>query len=85
MSEPAFRFDFRQLSIDDRLRLVEEIWNSIAEEAEAAPDVLPLTDEQRAELARRVAEHERDPGSAVPWGEALTRIEGRLRDRRRGG
>ncbi|TMJ04977.1 MAG: addiction module protein [Alphaproteobacteria bacterium] len=24
-------------------------------------------DEQKAELDRRIAEHERDPGSAIPW------------------
>jgi putative addiction module component (TIGR02574 family) len=78
MTQPAF--DFRRLSVDERLRLIGDIWDSIAEEAEADPSVLPLTDAQRAELDRRLAEHERDPGSAVPWEEALDRIESRLRD-----
>lgn len=39
MSQPAF--DFRCPSVDERL--IEEIWDSIADEAEAAPDVLPPT------------------------------------------
>jgi putative addiction module component (TIGR02574 family) len=78
MSQPDF--DYRRLSVDERLRLIGDIWDSIAEEANADPGVLPLTDAQRAELDRRLAEHERDPGSAVPWDKALGRIESRLRD-----
>jgi putative addiction module component (TIGR02574 family) len=80
MSQPAF--DYRRLTLDERLRLVGDIWDSIAEEAQTDPSVLPLTDTQRAELDRRLAEHERDPSSAVPWEEALERIQNRLRNRR---
>ena len=65
MSEPAF--DYRRLSLAERLQLVEDIWDSIAEEAGARPEALPLTEEQRAELRRRREEHERDPGAAIPW------------------
>ena len=60
---PKPGFDYRSLSIAERLQLVEEIWDSIAQDA----DVLPLTPQQTAELDRRWAEHERDPGSATPW------------------
>lgn len=77
MSRPAF--DFRHLTVDERLRLIGAIWDAIAEEAEVDPGVLPLTDEQRDELDRRLAEHERDAGSAVPWDEAMARIEKALR------
>jgi putative addiction module component (TIGR02574 family) len=38
-----------QLSVRERLRVVEEVWESIRED----PDTLPLTDAQRAELDRR--------------------------------
>ena len=65
MSQPAF--DFRNLSIAERLQLVEDIWDSIAEETEHTPEAVPLTDEQRAELRRRREEHRRDPESAIPW------------------
>ena len=61
MAKP--KIDYRKLSIPERLELVEDIWDSIAQDA----DALPLTAEQRAELDRRWAEHERDPGSAIPW------------------
>jgi putative addiction module component (TIGR02574 family) len=63
-SMPKPEFDYRTLSIAERLQLVEDIWDSIAQEA----DALPLTPEQKAELDRRWAEHQRDPGSAIPWG-----------------
>ena len=59
------------LSIADRLTLVEELWDSIA----AAN---PLTDAQRAELDRRVADHEANPGDVVSWEEVESSITARL-------
>ncbi len=38
------------LSLEERLKLVEDIWDSIA----AEQGVLPVTPEQRAELNRRL-------------------------------
>jgi putative addiction module component (TIGR02574 family) len=61
MANPAP--EYRKLPIPERLQLVEEIWDSIAQDAKA----LPLSDDLRAELDRRWAEHERDPSSAIPW------------------
>ena len=46
----------RDLPVDERIRLVEELWDSIAADQEA----LPLTDEQRAELDRRLDAYEAD-------------------------
>lgn len=52
-----------RLPVEERLSLVEDIWDSIAADSAA----LLLTDAQRAELDRRLAEHEADPGDVVPW------------------
>ena len=71
MSDPAF--DFRHLSVTDRLQLVEDIWDSIAVET---PDAIPLTDAQRTELDRRLAAHEREPSSAVPWDQVRAELFG---------
>lgn len=68
MAKPAR--DYRKLPIPERLQLVEDIWNSIAEDAK----VLPLTDAQRAELDRRWAEHERDPSTAIPWDQVRSEL-----------
>ena len=48
--------DLRTLSIGERMQLVEDIWDSIA----ADQAVLPLTDEQRVELDRRLDAYETD-------------------------
>lgn len=52
--------NFHKLPLDERIRLVEDLWDSIA----AEQGMLPLTPEQRAELDRRLAAYEtdRDPG-----------------------
>lgn len=42
--------DFRKLSLEERIQLVEDLWDSIA----ADHNLLPLTPEERAELDRRL-------------------------------
>jgi putative addiction module component (TIGR02574 family) len=64
-----------RLGIEDRLALVEEIWDSIAADSPA----VPLTDAQRAELDRRIADHEANPGDVVPWEEVKASITERLK------
>lgn len=46
-----------RLGVEERLALVEEIWDSIA----ADGSTVPLTDSQRAELERRSAEDQAYP------------------------
>jgi putative addiction module component (TIGR02574 family) len=75
MSEPAF--DYRRLSIAERLHLVEDIWDSIAEDADA--ESFPLTDEEKALLDRRIEESEADPTGGSPWPEVRRRLLDRLR------
>lgn len=55
---------YRSLPISERIELVEEIWNSIAEETSTP---LPLSEVERAELHRRYAAHLVDPSSSIPW------------------
>jgi putative addiction module component (TIGR02574 family) len=62
MSRPAR--DFHDLSVAERIQLVEDIWDSIAVEGS---DAVALTDAQRQELRRRMEAHDADPSSAVPW------------------
>lgn len=75
---PITAADYRHLSVEERLQLVGDIWDSIAEDVTAEPELLPLTDEERAELDARVAEDDRDPGAAIPWEEALAQIRQEL-------
>jgi putative addiction module component (TIGR02574 family) len=66
MSKSAF--DYRALSIAERLQLVEDVWDSIATEQPDAT-ALPVSAPERAELDRRLDAHRKDPGGAVPWSE----------------
>ena len=54
----------KKLPVSQRIELVEEIWDSIAEEAPAS---LTLSADEWEELDRRVAAHQADPSTAVPW------------------
>ena len=71
----ALRID--RLSVEERLTLVQEIWDSIAVQVENAP----LPEEQRQEIDRRLAAHRANPESAIPWerveAEALARLDKR--------
>ncbi len=65
----------RQLSVEDQLELVEAIWDIIAK-SDAAP---PPSDAQKAELDRRLADHEANPGDVIPWSEVKASALARLR------
>jgi putative addiction module component (TIGR02574 family) len=51
----------RQLSVEDRLALAQQLWDSIAEEVNR----LPLTSAQQQEIDRRLAAHRANPQAAV--------------------
>ncbi|MGA9335071.1 MAG: addiction module protein [Rudaea sp.] len=64
----------RALPVEDRLGLVEELWDSIA----ADQNALPLTDEQRQALDQRLDAYEIDGQPGRPADEVLTDIRKRL-------
>ena len=63
-----------RLTRDERLALVQEIWDTIAGE----PTETLLTDGQRDELARRVAEDDAAPDDVVSWEQVKSEILERL-------
>lgn len=64
-----------RLGVEERLALVEELWDSIATDSAA----LSLTEAQQAELDRRIAEHEANPDDVVPWENVKASIIERLK------
>ncbi len=72
MSVKIEAFGIDQLSVGDRLELIEQIWDSLPDQV-ASEDV---PEWHRAELAKRRAAAEAKPGLGTPWRDALTRIEG---------
>jgi putative addiction module component (TIGR02574 family) len=63
--------NYRSLPLSERIELVEDIWDGIAEETSATVQLSP---EQRAELHRRLAAHHADPGSSIPWEQVRTTL-----------
>ncbi len=61
------------LSVPERIQLVEDIWDTIAE----VPEEITLTDEQKAELDRRLDAYHLNPDEGSPWGVVQERIRSR--------
>lgn len=64
--------EIRKLPIEERLRLVEDIWESIHGESER----IPLTPAQKDELERRLAAHRADPSAGDDLATVIARIRG---------
>ena len=59
-----------RLPVAERIRIVEVIWDSIAE----SPEGVELTEDMRAELDRRLAALEVDPKAGSSWDEVRARV-----------
>lgn len=62
--------DILDLSVEERIQMVEDIWDSIA----AVPEAVPLSEEQKRELDSRLEAYHRNPDAGSPWIEVRERI-----------
>jgi putative addiction module component (TIGR02574 family) len=60
------------LPIGERLRALDEIWESIV----TSPELLSLPESQRRELERRLKLYLENPDDTVPWEEIRSRLLG---------
>jgi putative addiction module component (TIGR02574 family) len=65
--------DVLELPISERLKLVEDIWNSIA----AVPEKVELTAEEKRLLDARLQARDRNPAVGSPWEEVYACITSR--------
>ena len=65
--------DVLELPVPERLKLVEDIWNTIAD----APDALELTEEDKRLIDERLESYRQDPDAGSPWEEVYARITSR--------
>jgi putative addiction module component (TIGR02574 family) len=72
MSLSPLPSEIRHLPVSVRLQLVEQIWDSIAEDGKH----FHLTQAQTAELDRRLAAQEADAHRGSPWSEVKKRLLG---------
>jgi putative addiction module component (TIGR02574 family) len=63
--------EIANLTAEERLHLLEELWDSLS----ATPEAVPLTNAQREELDRRLDELDREGG--IPWDTVVQRIRSR--------
>ncbi len=63
--------DFRTLSIPERLELIEEIWNSIADDAHG----IVLTDAQKQQLEQRLDAFYLNPPPGQPVSAAIEDLQ----------
>ncbi len=63
-----------RLSVEERIQLAQEIWDSLAPSVEQHP----LSDAQRNELDRRLANLDADPTNVIPWEEVEARAHARF-------
>jgi len=65
--------DIATLSPEERLKLLEQLWDSLS----SSPDAVPMTKPQREELDRRLDEMDREGPGGIPWEEVQRRISSR--------
>jgi putative addiction module component (TIGR02574 family) len=75
MGDPAF--DYRRLPVPERLKLMDDIWDSIAQDATA--QTLPVSDADKALLDQRLAELEQNPDAGADWPDVRARILSRFK------
>jgi len=62
--------DILELSVAERIQIVEDIWDSIA----AVPESIPLSEDQKKELDRRLEAYHANPDAGSPWNDVKQRI-----------
>ena len=65
--------DIQALSPDQRLQLIELLWDSLS----PTPDAIPFTQEQRAELDRRLDDLDREGPVGIPAERVLDGLDKR--------
>lgn len=63
--------DILELPVQERIHLVEMIWESIA----AFPEAIEVSPELKSELNARLADFERDPEAGYSWDQVKTQLK----------
>lgn len=71
---PALAAEISRLTADEKLQLVQELWDEIA----ATDDHLSIPDWHRRSLEKADACYRANPNDGSPWPEVLARLRQRL-------
>ena len=64
--------DIAEMPLQQRIQLVEDLWDSIAE----APEAVEIPPWHRQELEKRLEAYHADPSEGSPWADVKRRIIG---------
>ncbi len=70
MASLASKASYSQLTVAERILLVQDIWDSIAD----SPESLELSDEHRQIIDARLADYHCDPRAGSSWEQVKARI-----------
>jgi putative addiction module component (TIGR02574 family) len=70
MATPVSLDEIRRLSVAERIGLVEDIWDTIADDT----DIEVLTEAQRNELDARLARYQQGASRGTDWEEIKARL-----------
>jgi putative addiction module component (TIGR02574 family) len=65
----------KRLTVDERIRLVTAIWDTVAEDATIGS--LPVSESQLLELDRRLEDRRKNPEAESTWTEVADRLRKR--------
>ena len=71
MSKPEIA-ELLELPVNERMRLAQVLWDSVA----ASKEAYPISEAQRRELDRRLEGYDRSPNAGSSWEEVQRRITG---------
>ena len=74
MAQLSDRVNIRELSIEERIQLVDEIWDSIADEQ----GEVEITEAQREEIDRRQLLYREGRERGIPWEVVRKRVQNGL-------
>lgn len=70
MSSQIHLAEILELPVEERVKLVQVIWDSVS----AVPEPYPLTAAEKRKLDHRLESYRRNPEAVSPWAEVKERI-----------
>jgi len=71
MAKPLTQMNIQELSVSDRIRMAEELWDSILEDQAS----IEVTDAQKKVLEQRIKSYSSTPSEGSTWEEVNDRLK----------
>jgi len=70
MSPSLQELGIDRLSVEEKLKLIDDIWDSLT-----PFEQMEISKSERAELDRRLDDADANPGASLPWEEVMARLQ----------